>query len=89
MSELENTPSLLQKVGVREFRSNLPGFIRQVREGSSFLVTARGEVVAVVQPPPRTPSRRQAGTLRGRIHIAPDFDTLPDEILSVMENGKI
>ena len=78
-----------QRIGVREFRGNLPGFLRQVRQGSSFLVTSRGEVVALVQPPqPPPPPRRQPGTLRGRIRMAPDFDALPDDLLSIMENGE-
>ena len=81
------SPRLPQKVGVREFRGNLLGYMRQVRQGSSFLVTSRGEVVAVVQPPQPSPPRRQPGTLRGKIRMASDFDTLPDDILSVMENG--
>jgi prevent-host-death family protein len=78
-----------QKIGIREFRGNLPGFLRQVRQGSSFLVTSRGEVVALVQPPqPPAPPRRQPGALRGKIHMTPDFDVLPDDLLSIMENGE-
>jgi prevent-host-death family protein len=78
-----------QKVGIREFRGNLPGFLRQVRQGSSFLVTSRGEVVALVQPPqPPAPPRRQPGGLRGKIRMTLDFDTLPNDLLSVMENGE-
>ena len=91
VAEQERTPPRPpQKIGVREFRGNLLGYMRQVRQGSSFLVTSRGEVVAVVQPPQTSPSpRRQPGTLRGKIRMAPDFDTLPGDILSVMENEKV
>jgi len=90
MADQDKTPQPApQKIGIREFRGNLPGFLRQVRQGSSFLVTSRGEVVALVQPPqPPTPSRRQPGALRGKIRMAPDFDTLPDDLLSIMENGE-
>ena len=89
MAEQEKAlPRPPQRVGVREFRGNLLGYMRQVRQGASFLVTLRGEVVAVVHPPHSPPPRRQPGTLRGRIRMAPDFDTLPDDVLSVMENGE-
>jgi prevent-host-death family protein len=90
MAEQEKaTPPEPQKIGIREFRGNLPGFLRQVRQGSSFLVTSRGEVVALVQPPqPPAPPRRQPGTLRGKIRMASDFDTLPDDLLAIMENGE-
>jgi prevent-host-death family protein len=90
MAERDGVPHAApQKIGIREFRGNLPGFLRQVRQGSSFLVTSRGEVVALVQPPQHAAMpRRQPGTLRGKIRMAPDFDILPDDLLSIMENGE-
>ena len=75
-----------QKVGVREFRGNFSGFMRQVRHGSSFEVTSRDEVVAVVQPPkPPEPSRRRTGTMRGQIVMAPDFNETSSELIALME----
>lgn len=75
-----------RRVGVREFRGNLTGFLREVRQGSSFLVTSHDEVLAEIRPPPKTVrSRRQPGALQGQIHMAPDFDTLPPEVLAAME----
>ena len=90
MAEQDKTPPHPpKKIGVREFRGHLPTFLKQVSQGSSFLVTSRGKVVAVVQPPHSpSPSHRQPGALRGKIHIAPDFDVLPEDILSTMENGR-
>lgn len=72
-------------VGVRALRENLTEFLRQARSGSAFLVTVRGEVLAEIRPPPELvrPARRP-GTLRGRIRLAPDFDTLPPEVLAAM-----
>jgi antitoxin FitA len=29
------------------------------------------------------------GALRGAIHIAPDFDETPEEIIEIMENGSL
>ena len=89
MSEPETTSVTPKKIGIREFRQNLPDFMRQVRQGCSFLVTSDGEIVALVQPPRLDmPLRRQPGTLHGRIHMAEDFDALPGDILSAMENGE-
>ena len=60
--------------------------MRLVRNGASFIVTSRDEDVAIILPPlPAVRPRRQAGGLRGRIWMAPDFDTLPAEILACME----
>lgn len=86
MEDHQKAPGLPRKVGVREFRSNFSGFMRQVRHGSSFLVTSRDEVVAVIQPPQRPePPRRAPGTLRGKIEIAPDFDAISPDLLAAME----
>ena len=86
MTEREKTPPAPpQRVGVREFRGNFSGFMRQVRHGSSFVVTSHDEVVALIQPPHPPQPRRRPGTLRGRIEIAPDFDALSPGLLDTME----
>ena len=83
------SPPPAKRVGVREFRGDFAGYMRQVRHGASFIVTSRDQAVAFVQPPPPSPpSRRQPGTLRGKIRMAPDFDTLPADILDAMESGE-
>jgi antitoxin (DNA-binding transcriptional repressor) of toxin-antitoxin stability system len=75
-----------QRVGVREFRGNLTGFLRQAWQGRSFLITSRDQVLAEVGPPPQAARpRRQPGALRGKIRIGPDFDTLPSDTPAAME----
>jgi antitoxin (DNA-binding transcriptional repressor) of toxin-antitoxin stability system len=75
-----------QRVGVREFRGNLTGFLRQARQGRSFLIMSRDQVLAEVGPPSHTARpHRQPGALRGKIRIAPDFDALPSDTLAAME----
>ena len=86
----DSLSSAAKRVGVREFRGNFAGYMRQVRQGSSFIVTSRDEIVALIQPPPPPPtSRRQPGTLRGKIHMSPDFDTLPPDILATLESDDV
>jgi antitoxin (DNA-binding transcriptional repressor) of toxin-antitoxin stability system len=75
-----------QRVGVREFRGDLSGFLRRARQGSSFLVMSRDQVVAELRPPPPAElPRRRPGALRGKIQMAPDFDLLPADVLEAME----
>jgi antitoxin (DNA-binding transcriptional repressor) of toxin-antitoxin stability system len=75
-----------RRVGVREFRGNLTGLLRQVRRGSSFLITSHEEIIAEIHPPSLSSRpRRRPGALRGKIRMAPDFDTLPTDILAAME----
>ncbi len=42
--------SRLSQVGVRELRQNLSLYLRQVKEGESFMVTERGREVARLTP---------------------------------------
>lgn len=78
-----------RRVGMREFRENLAGFLREARQGRSFLITARNEVLAELHPPSKpVRSRRQPGALQGRIRMAPDFDTLPPDVLAAMEGAE-
>jgi antitoxin (DNA-binding transcriptional repressor) of toxin-antitoxin stability system len=75
-----------ERVGVRELRGNLTGYLRRVRQGGSFLVTSHDQVLAELRPPPPLERpRRRPGALRGRIRMAPDFDTLPPQVLAAME----
>ncbi len=75
-----------QRVGVREFRGNLSGFLRQARQGGSFLIMSHDQVLAEVRPRPQSERpRRRPGSLRGRIRMAPDFATLPPDVLAAME----
>lgn len=74
----ETTQHSAKRIGIREFRGNFSGFMRQVRHGASFIVTSHDEAVAIILPPQSpAPLRRQPGSLRGNIHMTPDFDTLP------------
>ncbi len=84
--EQNKTAPQPRRVGVREFRGNLSGFLRQASQGGSFLVTSHDQVLAEVRPPPRTERpRRRPGSLRGKIRMAPDFDVLPPCVLAAME----
>ncbi|MBD0273144.1 MAG: prevent-host-death protein [Acetobacteraceae bacterium] len=75
-----------RRVGVREFRADLAGFLRQARRGASFLITSRDQALAELRPPPEAERpRRRPGALRGKIRMAPDFDTLPPDVLAAME----
>ena len=76
------------RVGVRELRANLSGLLRQARQGTSFLVMSRNEVIAEIRPPSGAERpRRIAGMLKGKIRMAEDFDVLPDDVLSSMEGS--
>lgn len=75
------------RVGIRDLRSNLSRYIRRASNGQIIEVTSREEVVAELRPPVAAmkDARRKAGTLKGKIRIASDFDTTPAELLDSFE----
>ena len=87
MPQPDATPP--RRVGVREFRENLTGYLRQARHGAAFLITSYDEVVAEVRPPSVSERRpRRGGALAGRIRLAPDFDIMPRDLLASMEGDE-
>ena len=76
----------IKTVGVRELRANLSSLLREAKQGRSVQVVSRGEVLAQLVPPePTVKKPRQLGRLRGKIWMAPDFDTWPDDIMECFE----
>ena len=43
-------------VGVRELKNNLSHYLRKVAKGQRISVTAHGQVIAEIGPPPKTPA---------------------------------
>ena len=75
-----------ERVRVTEFRANLPGVLREVQAGKSFLLTSHDEVVAELRPyAPGKLLPREPGAMRGQIFMAPDFDEWPPGFLDAME----
>jgi len=74
------------RIGVRELRANLSGLLRKARNGESFVVMSRDEIVAEIHPPaPEPPKRRTLGALKGQIWMADDFDETPQDIIDSIE----
>lgn len=74
-------------VGVRELRGNLSGYLRQARQGRTFVVMSRGKPVAELRALQKGNAPRRPGGLKGRIWMADDFDALPDDVLEAIEGG--
>jgi len=74
-----------------DFRDDMAGYLHQVREGASFVITADGAAMAELRPvtgpeTEATPTRPSLiGAMAGQIWMADDFDTWPEDILDAME----
>ncbi|MDQ3371867.1 MAG: type II toxin-antitoxin system prevent-host-death family antitoxin [Actinomycetota bacterium] len=69
------------EVGMHEAKTTLSQLVERVHAGEDVVITRHGEPVARLVPT-SGPSSLEAvrGAWRGRVHMADDFDELPDDI---------
>lgn len=86
MSTSDGESGTALRIGLGEFRDTMAEVLRRAQGGDTFLITSHDEVMAEIHPPSR-PARphRRPGALRGRIHMADDFDVLPPDVIAAME----
>ena len=70
----------MQITNISEAKSQLSALIEKVRAGKEVTLGKAGKPVAKIVPYDRSKEPRKPGALRGKIHIAKDFDDLPDEL---------
>jgi prevent-host-death family protein len=71
----------MKQVGMHEAKTNLSKLVEQAEAGEEIVIARNGR--PVVRLVPVATANRLAsvrGALRGQIHIAEDFDELPDDI---------
>jgi antitoxin (DNA-binding transcriptional repressor) of toxin-antitoxin stability system len=61
--------------------------LKQVEDGERFILTSHHKVVAEIGPPSSDVMTRKPGAVRGKIKVADDFDSLPADVLTSMEDG--
>jgi antitoxin (DNA-binding transcriptional repressor) of toxin-antitoxin stability system len=82
MPNRQSGASVPQRVGVRELRGNLTGFLQRASRGEAFLVTSHNQVIAAFGPPPTEGHNRRPGALRGKNRMDTDFGTLPEDVIA-------
>lgn len=65
---------------VHEAKTHFSRILEQVSTGEEVVISKAGEPVAKVVPLRPKVNRTGRGSLRGRLHIADDFDELPDDL---------
>jgi len=73
-------------VNVHEAKTQLSRLLLRVGQGEEVVIARDGKPVARLVPFAAQEVRRVAGSARGQVWIAPDFDApLPDEVLAAFE----
>lgn len=62
------------QVNMHEAKTHLSRLVERVEAGEEIVVSRAGRPVAKIVPIRTSHARREPGSLRGRIHLADDFD---------------
>ncbi len=75
-------------VNIHQAKTHLSRLVEQAAAGEEIIIGRAGRPVArlIAYAPERTP--REPGALRGRIHIAEDFDVTPEWLVDAFEGGR-
>jgi prevent-host-death family protein len=65
---------------ISQAKAELAALVEEVRNGEEVILARAGKPVAKIVPYRGPAGPRVPGSMKGEIWIAPDFDTLPDDI---------
>ena len=69
---------------ISEAKAELSALIEEVVRGNEVILAKAGKPIARLVPYQGPIGPRKPGSMAGEIWIAPDFDTLPDDIAEAM-----
>ncbi len=74
----------MQQIELDEVQTHLTRLIEQALSGEEVVITRADQPVLKLVRIPRNGPRRQRGSAKGQIHIAPDFDAPLDDFQAYM-----
>jgi antitoxin (DNA-binding transcriptional repressor) of toxin-antitoxin stability system len=75
----------MSRITVDEAQARLPQLLEQLQPGEEITITEHGQPLALVKKVERGSWPCQAGSARGKIRMAPDFDAPLDDFKEYME----
>ncbi len=75
----------MSSVTLEEVQARLPQLLKQLEPGEEITVIDQGQPLAYVKKAERTTWACKAGSAKGQIHIATDFDDPLEEFQEYME----
>jgi prevent-host-death family protein len=76
----------MQIVNIHDAKTNFSRLIDAVGQGEEIVIAKAGKPAARLVPIQSTQRKRTPGALKGKMHVAEDFDApLPDALLAAFE----
>lgn len=86
MTKFKMDGMMATQINVHEAKTQLSKLLARVEAGEEIVIAKAGRPIARLVPFASRRSRREPGTARGQIALAPDFDEpLPDDRLEAFE----
>ncbi|MGI9303722.1 MAG: type II toxin-antitoxin system Phd/YefM family antitoxin [Gammaproteobacteria bacterium] len=75
----------MKTINIHEAKTHLSQIIERVARGESVIIGKAGKPMAVLSPYAPTVAPRAAGSMKGKIHLADDFEADSDLIADLFE----
>jgi prevent-host-death family protein len=76
----------MKTVSIHEAKSQFSKLIEAVGQGQTIVIARAGKPAAMLVPVPAEKQVRKPGALKGKIHVASDFDApLPEDLQATFE----
>ncbi|MGO4810248.1 type II toxin-antitoxin system Phd/YefM family antitoxin [Cupriavidus sp. 2MCAB6] len=76
----------MQVVNIHDAKTNFSRLVDAAAGGEEIIIAKAGKPAARLVPMERVKPTRRFGTLKGKVHIADDFDApLPDDVIAAFE----
>ncbi|MDF1596910.1 MAG: type II toxin-antitoxin system Phd/YefM family antitoxin [Acidimicrobiia bacterium] len=73
---------------IHEAKTHFSKLVQRAAAGEEIIITRSGVPMAKLVPFRETQTARVPGVWKGRVRIAADFDTTPDEVIATFEDGE-
>ena len=70
---------------IHEAKTHFSKLVERAAAGEEIIIGKAGKPVARLVPYQETPPKRVPGSMKGKIRLAPDFDELPDDVLTAFK----
>lgn len=75
-------------INIHQAKTHLSRLAEEVAAGEEIIIAKAGKPMMKLVPIAKQPKQRKIGILKGKIHIAEDFDSpLPDDLLDGFEGA--